>query len=288
MNEQFENEQFRQFLNKQLEQEAEQIEKELEEHPELAKLCPGDSVRQRLYEQIEEYDRQKVVRGLSEEDQEALRLGRMLQKEREEENRGRRPVRKFRGGWKRAVGFAAVVVFVMGLGITSVGGPERVVDVMQQVVGDRKVTKINSDNDKVISSEGLEEEEAYQEIKDELGIDPVRLLTNAEGMQFAGVEIDGTLQTANLFFDLEGRQVSYVISLSYVDHSFGSDFEDQLIDTYSVETGRFVVEVKEYRISQTVKTKLSAEFDYQKVHYQLTGMIERTELEEILNNLYFL
>lgn len=287
MKEQFDNEQFSQFLNEQLQREAEEIEKELEEHPELADLSPEDSVKDRLYAQIEEYETQKALSKLSEKDREALRLGRMLQKEREEDEI-RRTVRKRRMGWRRIAALAAVMVFVLGLGITSVGGPKRVMEVMQQMVGGREVTKINSDDDKVVSSEGLAEEDAYQEIKDKLGIDPVRLLTNEGGMQFVGVEIDEILQTANLLFDMEGNVVSYIISLSYADGSFGSDIEDQLVDTYPYKTDRFTVEVKEYLISETNDTEFSAEFDYQKVHYQLTGIMEKAELEEILKNLYFL
>lgn len=287
MKEQFDNEQFSQFLNEQLQREAEEIEKELEEHPELADLSPDDSVKDRLYAQIEEYETQKAVSKLSEKDREALRLGRMLQKEREEDEI-RRTVRKRRMGWRRIASLVAVMVFVLGLGITSVGGPKRVMEVMQQMVGEREVTKINSDNDKVVSSEGLAEEDAYQEIKEKLGIDPVRLLTNEEELQFVGMEIDEMLQTANLLFDMKGNVVSYIISLSYADGSFGSDIEDQLIDTYPYKTDRFTVEVREYLISETNETEFSAEFDYQEVHYQLTGIMEKAELEEILKNLHFL
>lgn len=287
MKEQFDNEQFSQFLNEQLQREAEEIEKELEEHPELADLSPEDSVKDRLYAQIEEYETQKALSKLSEKDREALRLGRMLQKEREEDEI-RRTVRKRRMGWRRIAALTAVMVFVLGLGITSVGGPKRVMEVMQQMVGGREVTKINSDNDKVVSSEGLAEEDAYQEIKDKLGIDPVRLLTNEEELQFVGMEIDEMLQTANLLFDMKGNVVSYIISLSYADGSFGSDIEDQLIDTYPYKTDRFTVEVREYLISETNETEFSAEFDYQEVHYQLTGIMEKAELEEILKNLHFL
>ena len=287
MKEQFDNEQFSQFLNEQLQREAEEIEKELEEHPELADLSPDDSVKDRLYAQIEEYETQKALSKLSEKDREALRLGRMLQKEREEDEI-RRTVRKRRMGWRRIASLVAVMVFVLGLGITSVGGPKRVMEVMQQMVGGREVTKINSDDDKVVSSEGLAEEDAYQEIKDKLGIDPVRLFTNIEGMQFVGAEIDEMMQTANLLFDMKGNVVSYIISLSYADGSFGSDIEDQLVDTYPYKTDRFNVEVREYLISESNETEFSAEFDYQEVHYQLTGIMEKAELEEILKNLYFL
>lgn len=287
MNEQFENEQFSQFLNKQLQQEAEQIEKELMEHPELTELSPDDGVKEKLYEQIREYEKQKVLSRLSAEDQEALQLGRMLQKEREEEKR-QRFARKHWMGWKRAVAVAAVMVFVLGLSITSVGGPERVLEVMQQVVGGREMTRINSDNDEILSSGESEEEKAYQEIKDELGIDPVRIASNSTNLKFIKAETDVSMQTAHVLYEKEDQILSYIISCSYADESAGIDIEDQLIDTYSYETDGAIIEVKEYRISESNKMEFSAEFEYEKIHYQLTGIMERVELEEILGNLHFL
>lgn len=287
MNEQFENEQFSQFLNKQLQQEAEQIEKELMEHPELTDLSPDDGVKEKLYEQIREYEKQKVLSRLSAEDQEALQLGRMLQKEREEEKR-QRFARKHRMGWKRAVAVAAVMVFVLGLSITSVGGPERVLEVMQQVVGGREMTRINSDNDEILSSGENEEEKAYQEIKDELGIDPVRIASNNTNLKFVEIEIDPWLQIANVLYKKEDNILSYIISCSYSDESVGIDIEDQLVDTYSYATESFNVEVKEYVISESNETEFLAEFVYEKVHYRLSGIMEKEDLEEILKNLYFL
>lgn len=287
MNEQFENEQFSQFLNKQLQQEADQIEKELEEHPELMNLSPDDSVKKKLYEQIEEYEKQKVLSRLSAEDQEALRLGRMLQKERQEE-KDRRFVRKHRVGWKRAVAVAAVMVFVLGLGITSVGGPERVLEVMQQVVGERKVTKINSDNDKVMSSEGLEEEDAYQEIKDKLGIDPVRITKKPEKMQFIQMEIEDSFQIAHIYYENEEKIISYTISGLYTDNSAGLDIEDPLIDEYFYSLEKCEAQIYIYKVIESGETICKAEFEYRDIHYFLIGIINEEDFKEILDNLYFL
>lgn len=287
MNEQFENEQFSQFLNKKLQQEAEQIEKELMEHPELTDLSPDDGVKEKLYEQIREYEKQKVLSRLSAEDQEALQLGRMLQKEREEEKR-QRFARKHRMGWKRAVAVAAVMVFVLGLSITSVGGPERVLEVMQQVVGERKVTKINSDNDKVMSSEGLAEEDAYQEIKDELGIDPVRIASNSLDLEFISIEIDSGLQTAVLIYSMDEKVISYIISLSYSDGALGADVEDELIREFNQEKEGMNIIVKEYKIKEGNETIYTAEFERQNVYYQITGIADKEDMEEIIKSLSFL
>lgn len=287
MKEQFDNEQFSQFLNEQLQREAEEIEKELEEHPELVDLSPDDSVKDRLYAQIEEYETQKALSKLSEKDREALRLGRMLQKEREEDEI-RRTVRKRRMGWRRIAALAAVMVFVLGLGITSVGGPKRVMEVMQQMVGGREVTKINSDDDKVVSSEGLAEEDAYQEIKDKLGIDPVRIASNSVELEFVSVEIDEMLQTAVVLYNKDEKVISYIISISYSDGSFGVDIEDELVREFQQQKNGLNITVKEYNIVQSNEKLYSAEFNRQDVYYQITGSVDEEDMKKIINNLSFL
>lgn len=288
MKEQFDNEQFSQFLNEQLQREAEEIEKELEEHPELADLSPDDSVKDRLYAQIEEYETQKALSKLSEKDREALRLGRMLQKEREEDEI-RRTVRKRRMGWRRIAALAAVMVFVLGLGITSVGGPKRVMEVMQQMVGGREMTQIESDNDETLKSGESEEEKAYQQIKDELGIDPVRIATNSLELEFISAEIDEMLQTAVVLYNnKDGKVISYIISISYSDSSFGVDIEDELVREFQQQKGGLNITVKEYNIVQNNEKLYSAEFNRQDVYYQITGSVDEADMKKIINNLSFL
>ena len=51
---------------------------------------------------------------------------------------------------------------------------------------------------------------------------------------------------------------------------------------------RMLEETEEYMIEENSKKKYSAQFEYQEVHYQLTGIMTREQMEEILNNLYFL
>ena len=75
---------FAAFMQEQLDREAAQIEEELAKSPELAGLSPDDSAKEKLYEKIEAYERQQAYGRLSPEDQEALRLGRQIQREREE------------------------------------------------------------------------------------------------------------------------------------------------------------------------------------------------------------
>lgn len=286
-----EEEQFAAFMEEQMQKEAEQIEEELKKNPEIARLSPGDGAKERLYEKIEEYERQQAVRRLSPEDQEALRLGRQIQKEkaREEESKAAsRPGSGSKRFFRRLAGVAAVIVIVAAVGITGVGGPDRVMEAAQQLFGGREVTKVNSNENHVLSSAESEEEKAYQEIKNEFGIDAVRIVKLLPEMEFLDMQIDQDLQVANLFYDNDGKIISYIISCSQDESVWGRDIEDTFIREYKYPLELVQASVQEYEIEETGEKKYSANFDYQDIHYQLTGTMKQQELEEILNNLHFL
>ncbi len=289
--EQREEEKLAALLEEQMRKEAEQIEKELEDNPEIAALSPDDSAKEKLYERIEEYERQQAVRRLSPEDQEALRLGRQLQKEKAAEEEAAAGVKAGRGKkrfLKRLAGVAAVFVIVAAVGITGVGGPDRVMEVLQQVVGSREMTKVNSDEEDLLDSGENQEERIYQEIKNEFAIDPVRIIKLLPGMEFFDAQIDTNLQVVNMFFDKDGEIISYIMNFSQEDIAWGADIEDIFIQEYKYSLKIVEVSIQEYEIEDTGKKKYSASFDYQDVHYQLTGIMEKEEMEEILNNLHFL
>lgn len=69
------------------------------------------------------------------------------------------------------------------VGITAVGGPERMVMMVRQAVGDREVGKVNSSDENLVIVEE-DEEEAYQKVSEEFGVEPVRLVDLPTDMQF--------------------------------------------------------------------------------------------------------
>lgn len=289
--EQREEEKLAALLEEQMRKEAEQIEKELEDNPEIAALSPDDSAKEKLYERIEEYERQQAVRRLSPEDQEALRLGRQLQKEKaagEEAAAGVKAGRGKKRFLKRLAGVAAVFVIVAAVGITGVGGPDRVMEVLQQVVGSREVTKVNSDDKDVLKFADEKEEEAYQEIKDQLGINPVRIMKEFPEMKFAGIQLETQLKVATLFYDSENGIISYIMNCSQDEMVWSSDIEDRLVQEYYYTVEGIKVLIQEYQVEENNQEKCSAKFEYQDVNYQFTGIMTTEKMEEILNNLYFL
>lgn len=268
----------------------EELQKEAEDIRETVESSEGESlsedrkekIRENLQNEIQAYEKEKVYEQLSQEDREALELGRQIQRERQEDG-------KKKGGrriWKIALNLAAALVLVSVLGITSLGGPERIVEMVRTMVGDREVVKVNSDEDNLKIAEEREEE-AYQEIKDTFGVDPVRIVSYPTGFVFSKIEIDNKIQTAELFYQYEGRTVVYFINASYAGTSWGTDVEDEITQDYYEEKKGVKIEIKEYQVSDAKEKRYSASYKYKGVEYFLMGTIEKQDFELIIENLHF-
>lgn len=278
---------FEKFINEELEREAEEIERELQKHPELASLKASDSLKEKIDAKIEEMERERVISQLSEEDREALLLGREVRKEKEEEKKRREKRRKARM-WKRLVAAAAVVVIVASVGITSVGGPKRVVEFMKESFGGRELDTATSVNDeKVLEFQDSEEEKAYQEINDKLGFEPVKITIVPDEMKFKYMELDEYLQTVNMIYELNEMNVSYIMQGAYVDDVWAVDTDDILVDEYEQLVSGVKVIVREYNVKGTKEYKYVGSFEYQEVYYRITAMVKKEKFEKIINNLHF-
>ena len=152
-----------QVIREDLYSEAEAILREVDESgTEQMSSALKDDIRLKLQSRIDTYEKEQVYAGLSEKDREALMLGRRLREERSDEHKARRKRRL-----RAYMASAAAILLVLGVGITSTGGAERIASVIEQVVGGRKVVKVNSDEGNKVS-ENEDEKEAYQEIKEML------------------------------------------------------------------------------------------------------------------------
>lgn len=278
---------FEKFINEELEREAEEIERELQKHPELASLKASDSLKEKIDAKIEAIERERVISQLSEEDREALLLGREVRKEKEEEKKRREKRRKSRM-WKRLVAAAAVVVIVASVGITSVGGPKRVMEFMKRSLGGREQDAGNSaDAEKILALEDSEEEKAYQEIKDKLGFEPVKITAISDTMKYKCMELDEYLQTVNMIYVVEDVNVSYVIQGAYVEDVWATDIEDELMGEYTYPLDKVTVKISQYWVKDLKKSKFVGVFEYNDVYYRLTAVIEKEDFEKILKKLHF-
>lgn len=286
--------QLKEILKDQLNKEAKQIEEEVglndnEEIPNELKIRMKNALDQKIRERekcSEDMKRMDAYAELSEEDQEALRLGREMLKNQSEEKKIYTMRRKKRN-IRRIVALAAVLILVMAVGITSFGGPERMLQFMKSSVGGRQVSKVNSsDKNKIIEEE--DEEKAYEKIEKEFGIAPVRLWWYPENMEFENMILETDIQVAEVDYLYKDKKIEYFVSASYGEVSWGYDNEDKKIDYYCEQVKGTDIEVTEYETPETERNRYVAEFEYKKLHYCLSGELTKEEIENILKNLYFL
>lgn len=286
--------QLKEILKDQLNREAKQIEEEVglndnEEIPNELKIRMKNALDQKIREcekRSEDTKRTDAYAKLSEEDREALRLGREMLKNQSEEKKIYTMRRKKRN-IRRIVALAAVLILVMAVGMTSFGGPERMLQFMKSSVGGRQVSKVNSsDKNKIIEEE--DEELAYEDAEKEFGIGVVRILGKLDGMQFDKMTLDRDLQVAELSYNYKEGKIQFIISAAYGETAWGSDNEDIVIDNYFIKRKETTIEVKKYKMVEKSEDRFAAEFEYKDLHYCITGTINEIEIKKILDNLYFM
>lgn len=286
--------QLKEILKDQLNKEAKQIEEEVglndnEEIPNELKIRMKNALDQKIRERemrSEDMKRTDAYAKLSEEDLEALRLGREMMKNQSEEKKIY-TIRRKKRNIRRIVALAAVLILVMAVGMTSFGGPERMLQFMKSSVGGRQVSKVNSsDKNKIIEEE--DEEKAYEKIGEEFGIQPVRIVWRPNGMKFQRMELDTDIQLVELDYLYKGENTEFVISASYGEASLGADNEDEITDHFYKQEKESQIEVTEYKTPETGTNRYKAEFKYKNLYYCLTGTMTKEEMENILKNLYFM
>ena len=286
--------QLKEILKDQLNREAKQIEEEVglndnEEIPNELKIRMKKALDQKIRERekrSEDTKRTDAYAKLSEEDREALRLGREMLKNQSEEKKIY-TIRRKKRNIRRIVALAAVLILVMAIGMTSIGGPERMLQFVKSSVGGRQVSKVNSsDKNKIIEEE--DEELAYEDAEKEFGIGVVRILGKLDEMQFDKMILDRDLQVAELSYNYKDGKIQFIISAAYGETAWGSDNEDIVIDNYFIKRKETTIEVKKYKMSEKSKDRFAAEFEYKDLHYCITGTINEIEIKKILDNLYFM
>lgn len=285
--------------------EFEEIAKEEEESLEkdTSLVVPEgtkEAVLARLKEQMREYqreqaenearEREEAINNLSEEDRRALELGRkMLKAEVGTADTSEKKVHYRRKPLKIYLALAAVIVCVLAMGITSMGGPERVVRMVRQAVGDRDVEQVDSNKtdkqNKII--EGEAEEEAYQKIRDTFDTDVVKAFVCLPDMKFDTMNLDESKQVAEMYYSYDGETIGYIINVPYRDSSWGVDFEDSIEKEYSKSVNNCEIKITLYKLKDNEKSGCVAKFKYGSIEYLLTGTMKQQEFEKILKNLVF-
>lgn len=260
-----------------------------------------ESIYEKISAEIAEMrkkEKQDLYANMSEEDRRALEIGRRILEEEakkaqegyeEEEEITREEVKVVLRRKRRVrvyVAVVAAVVLMLSMGINTMGGPEKLMKMVTQMVGEREVEKVNSSEDNLISVDE-NEEEAYQKISEEFGIEPVRIVAVSENMKFVNMKFNELMKAAELCYEYDGEKLIYLINLSYIKESFGFDIEDKVIDKYLLEVLDRKIEIKQYQVKNWEKSRFSASFEEMNLKYYLAGTMDKEDFELIVKNLNF-
>lgn len=271
-----------------LQKEADTVREMLEQSPNLQEIEVPEELERKLAERIRKYEEEKAIDALSEKDKEALRLGRELQEKESSEKSATKKNKKvvhWPKNWK--VQFAAAIgcVLIIGSGIISVGGKNIIVNVFDRKFGGGENTYVNTEE---IEYEGeMTEEEAYAKIEEMFGTKVVRMVYAPENTEFLELQMDKELQEAILYYKIKDNIMSYRIEFPYSESSGGREIHDKLLQEYVIEYPQVIIEISEYKISDTGKQEFEAQFNYKNNKYFLIGVMSQEEFEKIVKNLNF-
>lgn len=286
-----------QTIKEDLEKEAQEILKALETS-DVDELSDEKQIelKKKIDEKIEAYEFEKICNELPEEYRDALRAGMELKKQEsvidgksetdgEDAGGNRRVVRK-KKSLRVYVALAAVMIMVLAVSISSVGDGRSLMKTIKSMVGEREVVKVNSGEDNYVI-EVESEEEAYQTIRDELGIIPVQITDIPIKARFQKAVIEDELKVAEVYYQYQGDNITYIINGDQAKKTIGMNIEDEILENYTLEVEGLLINVQGREISSTKQTRYYASFSYKDIKYFLVASIKQEEFEQILKNLYF-
>ena len=286
-----------QTIKEDLEKEAQEILKALETS-DADKLSDEKQLelKKKIDKKIEDYEFEKICNELPEEYRDALRAGMELKKQEdsadsnhkqdEEKSDGNKKVVRKRKGLRVYVALAAVMTLLLVVGMSTMGDGGGIVETIKSLVGEREVMQVDSGEDnKVIKAES--EEEAYQKIRDEFSIKPVKLGVLPNKTKFEKAQIEKDMKVAELYYKYKEENIVYIINGDQAKNSIGVGIEDTLVEDYRIEVKNVPIEIRECEIENNKQRRYYASFNYKETKYFLVASIEREEFEKILNNLYF-
>lgn len=257
-------------------EETERFMEEVYSDPEVANAPLPKNMRENIFREIRAREAEKEKQKenlLTDEDKELIRLGKRYKKTRK---------------LQRYLVLAAALVLAMAFGITSMGGPEKLLEKVNWMIAGRQQTNVDSDHEEVTPTSGMDEEEVYEKIEEEYGFSPVRINYLPKKIGFIEGEVHKNIANALLVYGTkEEAKISYNIRLNYQVGSWGKDVEDELLDEYVIQVKDVVVNVKWYEVSNG-QERVIATFEYQGVGYSLLFMnLEAEDVENVINQLYF-
>lgn len=247
-------------LKKEIDREAESIEKEVKSRTDLEDLKVSEDMETSLFNKIQEYEYDKRYKTVH-----------------------RRKKKRY-----VVLALAAVLVLVFGSVMTGVGSKSYWKVLWDKMIGEEQLSYIDVEEMDSQDTEDLDEIQIFKEIRQELGILPVRFSYMPIDMFIKEYEIDYNQSRAVIIYGYNDRVIRYTMYMNNGDSSFVQTELDKLINEYQIVCDNDVeINVREYEIEGTDEKRYLATFEYMDAQYEIKGIMEKEEIDKILENLYF-
>ena len=205
-----------------------------------------------------------------------------------EKKAGKKKVKKRKRHWKVYGIVAIVAVLAMMWSMVSIGGTPFFGRVLNDIIGDREMVKVNTereDGDKN-KIDNYDEERVYEEIKDKFGMDVVRLKRNSVGMSLVQSDIDEVLKKVCLLYEDDDTLIQYQMEIQSENKSYACDIEDKKVKRTQITVDGNKIDIIQYELDDGNEENV-AQFAYEDVFYTINTTMEEADFKELLKNLYF-
>lgn len=207
-----------------------------------------------------------------------------------EKEAGKKKVKKRKRHWK-AYGIVAIVaVLAMMWSMVSIGGTPFFGKLWTQTIGDRKMTQVDTEREDGSKNkvDDYDEESVYENIKEKMGVDVVRILKKPDDMVLIQSDIDEVLKKVCLIYNNGESMIEYQMIFNYKEQSHGYDYdvEDKKIKEEQIEVDGNNINVTQYELPDESKENV-AQFIYKDVFYTINTTMDENNFKELLKSLYF-
>ncbi|EET59692.1 putative phage tail component domain protein [Marvinbryantia formatexigens DSM 14469] len=268
------------FIWEKISQEADAYEAELNADASLddVRLTPEmmDDMMRRIAEE-DERNAKSAEMFLSEDDREALRLGR-------EERERRTKRKKSRKVLLRAGIVAAILVIAFGAGMTIEANRIRLLNAWNFLQGKEIVIRV--ENDEEVGEYGVELENACADILDKTGIHSVWFPYMPKGMQFHNYVINDTSEYALMFYEYGDTIITVDMEKNNERVKKSQIFDGEVLKNFDVESKFGNVSVTEILTPEGEKDYI-AQIVYGNCRYTIYGVLSQEELTKIIEKINF-
>ena len=205
-----------------------------------------------------------------------------------EKEAGKKKVKKRKRHWKVYGIVAIVAVLAMMWSMVSIGGTPFFCRVLNDIIGDREMVKVNTereDGDKN-KIDNYDEESVYEEIKEKFGMDVVRPWKKSDDMVLIQSDIDEILKRVCLIYENSEALIQYQMEIQSENKSYAYDVEDGKVKKEQIVVDGNTIDIIQYKLDNGREENV-AHFAYKDVFYTINATMSEEDFKDFLKNLYF-